>query len=164
MTILTGLFTLGRDAELRTVNNGEQVSTLSLGYNYGRKNQDGKQPTQWVKASLWGKLAEALQPYLLKGKQIDAVLEDVHIRTYDKQDGSLGFNLEGRILKIELARGQRQDAATQAPPPPPAPAPAARRAPPATSPRQGGGSGFDDMDDDIPFRDPMAQRGFHLVA
>ena len=111
MTILTGLFTLGRDAELRTTQNGDQVATLSLGYNYGRKDQGGKQPTQWIKVSLWGKLAEALHPYLLNGKQVDAVLEDVHIRTYDKQDGTQGYNLEGRALKIELARGQRQDLA-----------------------------------------------------
>lgn len=27
----------------------------------------------------------------------------------------------------------------------------------------GGSSGFDDMDDDIPFRDPLARRGFHLA-
>jgi hypothetical protein len=35
--------------------------------------------------------------------------------------------------------------------------PASRQAAPA------GGSGFDDMDDDIPFRDPLARRGFHLA-
>lgn len=30
--------------------------------------------------------------------------------------------------------------------------------------RRSGGGGFDDMDDDIPFRDPLARRGFHLVV
>lgn len=145
MTILTGLFTLGRDAELRTTNDGQQVATLSLGYNYGRKGQDGKQPTQWVRAALWGKLAEAIAPYLTKGKQVDAVLEDVHIRAYTKQDGGQGVNLEGRVLKIELSRGARSEGSA----PPPAPAP---RAPaPAPAPRQSSNTGFDDMDDDIPF-------------
>lgn len=33
---------------------------------------------------------------------------------------------------------------------------------PASAPRSGGGGGFDDMDDDIPFRDPMAKRAFAL--
>jgi hypothetical protein len=34
---------------------------------------------------------------------------------------------------------------------------------PAPTTAAGGGSGFDDMDDDIPFRDPLARRGYHLV-
>mgnify|MGYP001451908459 CR=1 FL=1 len=145
MTILTGLFTLGRDAELRTTSDGQQVATLSLGYNYGRKGQDGKQPTQWVRASLWGKLAEAISPYLTKGKQVDAVLEDVHIRAYSKQDGSQGVNLEGKVLKIEMARGQRQEASVPPPPPPP-------RHP----------SGGDDFDD-IPFAPLASGRSFLAV-
>lgn len=39
--------------------------------------------------------------------------------------------------------------------------PAAGR--PAAQASGGGGSGFDDMDDDIPFRDPLSYRGAHLV-
>lgn len=38
---------------------------------------------------------------------------------------------------------------------------AGRTAAPASA--GGGGSGFDDMDDDIPFRDPLSYRGAHLV-
>lgn len=149
MAVLTGLFSLGRDAEMRTTSTGESVVTLSLGYNYGRKGNDGKYPVMWVRASLWGKLGESLHTYLTKGKQVDAVLEDVHIRTYDKQDGNVGFNMEARVLKIELVRGQRQEETGGAPPPAPRPAPASVPRP-APAPRQGG-SGFDDMDDDIPF-------------
>lgn len=33
---------------------------------------------------------------------------------------------------------------------------------PASAPRSAGGSGFDGMDDDIPFRDPMANKSFAL--
>ena len=39
-------------------------------------------------------------------------------------------------------------------------APAVR---PAAQPSIGGGSGFDDMDNDIPFRDPLSYRGVHLA-
>ena len=42
-------------------------------------------------------------------------------------------------------------------------APAPRQQQAAPAPRQGGG-GFEDMDDSIPFRDPMSKRGFHLVV
>lgn len=32
----------------------------------------------------------------------------------------------------------------------------------APAPRQAGGSGFDEMDDDVPFADPMKRRAFSL--
>lgn len=160
MAVLTGLFSIGRDAELRHTQGGDAVVTISLGYNYVRKDAEGKYPVMWVRASLWGKLAESLHTYLTKGKQVDAILEDVHIRTYEKNGGGTGFNMEGRVLKIELARGQRQDenGAAPAPAPRPAPAPSPRPAPP----RQGSG-GFDDMPDDIPYIDPM-RRSLRLYS
>lgn len=41
MATLTGLFTLGRDAETRVTQNGTTVITLAVAYNYGRKGDDG---------------------------------------------------------------------------------------------------------------------------
>lgn len=113
MAILTGLFTLGRDCELRSTPSGDQVATLALAYNYGKK-QDGKQPTQWVRATLWGKRAESLAQHLTKGKQIFATLEDVNVREFEKQDGTKSFSLEARVSDLEFTRGQSQ---AQAPAP-----------------------------------------------
>lgn len=147
MATLVGLFTLGRDAELRTVgSNGEQVASMAVAYNYGRKGQDGKTPSQWVDASLWGDRAAKLIDYLNKGTQFYMQIDDVHVETYPKNDGSQGVKLVGRVGAIEFTRGQRQAAA-----PAPAPAPQPRRTPsqPGTATVQK--SGFDDMDDDIPF-------------
>ena len=135
-----GLARIGRDAEIRHTAGGDAVASLSLAFTYGRKGEDGKRPTQWVDASIWGKRAEALAPYLLKGVMVSVTLEDVAIQTFNKSDGSIGTKLAGRLMDIELAGGG-QAAAPAAPPPKPAPRPTA---PPA-------GSGFDDMDDDIPF-------------
>ena len=144
MAQLTGLFTIGRDAETRTTNNGKVVVTLAVAYNYGRKGDDGKKPSQWVRASMFGKQAEALIPYLTKGKQVSLVIRDLHIATFQKQDGSTGTSLEGVADFDDFARGQKQEGSTQAPAAAPRPAPPPKPAPPA-------GSGFDDMDDDIPF-------------
>lgn len=143
MAQLTGLFTLGRDAETRVTQSGTTVVQLAVAYNYGRKGDDGKKPSQWVRASMFGKQAEALAPHLTKGKQVSLVIRDLHIATFQKQDGTMGTSLEGVADFDDFARGQQQGAAS---PPPPAPAPAPRPAP--TPPA---GSGFDDMDDDIPF-------------
>ena len=143
MAQLTGLFTIGRDAETRTTNNGTVVVTLAVAYNYGRKGDDGKKPSQWVRASMFGKQAETLAPYLLKGKQVSLVIRDLHIATFQKQDGSTGTSLEGVADFDDFARGPKQDGYAPAPAaaPRPAPAPAPRAS-----------SGFDDMgDDEIPF-------------
>ena len=143
MATLTGLFTLGRDAETRTTQGGTTVVQLAVAYNYGRKGDDGKKPSQWVRASMFGKQAEALAPHLTKGKQVSLIIRDLHIATFQKQDGSTGTSLEGVADFDDFARGQQQGTA---PPPPAAPAPAPRPAP-----KPPAGSGFDDMDDDISY-------------
>jgi len=140
MTITAhGLFRLGRDAEVRYTASSEPVASLSLAYNYGRKDADGKQPSQWVEASLWGKRAEALAQYLTKGTLIYAALEDPHIETFDKRDGTQGTKLVARVTSVDFtgrANGGGEQQAERQP---------AQR--PASTVRPA-----DDMpDDDIPF-------------
>ena len=65
-----GLARIGKDAEVRYSPNGDAIANLSLAFTYGKKGTDGKRPTQWVDATLWGKRAESLAPYLKKGGQI----------------------------------------------------------------------------------------------
>lgn len=137
---IIGVARLGRDAEIRYIPSGEAVANLALAFNYGRKDSEGKKPTQWLDAALWGKLAETLTQYLLKGQQVYVVVDDPHIETYQGRNGD-GHKLVGRITTIELVGGRPQEGATRAPAPARAPAPK----PAAT------GSGFDDMADDIPF-------------
>jgi single-strand DNA-binding protein len=112
MTIQTGLYTLGRDAEVRFTASGDAVASLSLAYHYGKKDAEGKQPTQWIEASLWGKRAEAISQYLTKGKEIFAVLDDVHIETYNKKGGGEGFKLAARVSDITFVKSgmQKQEA------------------------------------------------------
>lgn len=133
-----GLARLGRDAELRTTSNGDTVATLALAFT---RRVKGEKLTQWVDGALWGKRAKSLAPYLLKGGLVAVTLEDVHIETFTSQKGD-GHKLAGRVIDVELAGGGER---TAAPAPRQAPAP---RPAPATAPM---GSGFDDLDSDIPF-------------
>lgn len=150
-----GLARLGKDAEVRQTQT-DSVCNLSLAFSYGRKGADGKRPTEWVDATLWGKRAEALAPYLLKGGLVFVTLDEVHNESFTKRDGTTAVKLVGKVADIELASsGTGQQAARPATPTPPSR--------PAPAPRQAGGSGFDDMDDDIPFNDPLKSRAFCLA-
>lgn len=103
MPQLTDIGRLGRDVEVRYTPSGDAVANLALACEYGRKGQDGKRPTQWVEATLWGKQAEAMAPHLQKGQLLYFSIDDAHIETYKKNDGSEGFKLVGRISSIKFA-------------------------------------------------------------
>ncbi len=133
-----GLARLGRDAELRFTPKGDAVANLSLAFNYGRKGDDGKKPTQWVDGSLWGKGAEALAPYLKKGGLVSVTLEDAHIEVFKKSDGSESSKLSGRVTAIDLAGGAA-----------PSQSPLVQQAQPRRE--AAAKAAFDDMDSDIPF-------------
>ena len=140
----SGLFRIGRDAELRFLPDGTAVANVSLAFNFGKTGSDGKRPTQWIDAAMFGKRAEVLAPMLTKGSQHVFHLSDLHIETFTGKNGE-GHKLAGRVEDVELT-DRRDGQQAQAPAPRPA-APAPR---PAPAPRQAP-SGFDDMDDDIPF-------------
>ena len=148
--ILTGLARLGRDVQLRYIPQGEAVCNLALAFPYGKKDSSGNRPTQWVEASLWGKQAEALAPYLKKGTQLSVVIKDPALSFYTKADSTQGVKLVGSITSLEFAgssqassntttAGAAQTNMTENPAPTPTPAP------------QNPAPKYEDFDDDIPF-------------
>lgn len=102
-----GLARLGRDAEVRYTQGGDAVCSLSLAVSYGKKGEEGNRPTQWIDAALWGKQAEALAPYLLKGTVHCFTLSDLRLETYQKNGGGEGVKLAARVDNVEL--GPRVD-------------------------------------------------------
>lgn len=120
------------------------MANISLVYNYGtKKDERGYLPSQFIEVGLWGKRAENAAQFLTKGTLILAFVSDVHIETFNKQDGTPGFKMAGRLDNFRFAGG-RQDAdqgAASAPAPRQRQAPAPRPAPTA----------YDDDLDSIPF-------------
>ncbi len=138
MAKLVGLFTIANEPQLRFTPQGKAVINLSLPDNYGQKDGQGNQPTQWYDVALWGKRAEALAPYLVKGKQAFFVVKDIHIETYQGKNGETS-KLVGFVEDVQLARSGEQQAPQQSQQPAQA-APQAQQA-----------QNFDDFDDQIPF-------------
>ena len=151
MAQMFGVARIGRDAEVRYTASGDAVVSLSLAFEYGKK-VDNKKPVQWVDAALRGKRGEAMAPYLLKGQQVGVTLDEVHIETFQKGDGSQGFKLSGKVSNIEFAGSPPQQSAKQ-----PRQDQAARQPAPRTqqqapqSQQAAPQQGIDDFDDMIPF-------------
>ena len=121
---------LGKDAEVRHLQDGTAVASFSVADSQGREK-----PTIWWRCGLFGKRAESLAPYLLKGQAV-TVSGTVTEREYTK-DGATHKAIEIRVQDVALQGGKREVSTA------PARAPVAKHAP--------AGSGFDNMADDCPF-------------
>ena len=158
---------LGRDPEIRNLPSGEAVANISLATNSKYKNRNGEmvEETEWHRVTFFGRLAEIAGQYLKKG---GSVYVEGRLKTnkYVDKDGIEKYttNIIANEMKMLGGRssggsdtsfngdggGYDAPAPRRAAParsvPAAEPAPAARQAPPARP-----ASGFDDMDDDIPF-------------
>ncbi len=62
---------LTRNAELQYTNSGSAFSKFSIAVNKTFKSEDGpKDEVSYFECILWGKVAESINKYLVKGKQV----------------------------------------------------------------------------------------------
>jgi single-strand DNA-binding protein len=96
---------LGKDAEVRVTPGGQSVASFSLATteNWTSREGEKKEQTEWHRIVLWGKAADSLQPYLVKGKQI--YLEGrLQTRQWEK-DGQKHYTTEVKADKVVLLGG-----------------------------------------------------------
>ena len=169
---------LGRDPEMRTFPSGDQVANVTIATTdrWRDKNTgENREATEWHRVVFNGKLAEIVGQYLRKGSQV-YVEGSLRTRKWtDQATGQERYATEIRADTMQMlgsrqGGGQQQggygdegygESSYEAPrraapaPMPQRPAPAAARPAPAPAPMspppQRAASGFDDMDDDIPF-------------
>lgn len=98
---------LGRDCELRYTPGGQAVATINLATTERWTEKGTGQPkehTEWHRVVLWGNLAEKLEPYLKKGKQI-WVEGRLQTRKWTDKDGNDRYTTEIRADRITLLGG-----------------------------------------------------------
>ncbi len=97
---------LGRDAELRYTPGGAAVATLNLATTevWNDKQGQRQEKTEWHRIVVWGKQAETLQEYLVKGKQI-YVEGRLQTRQWDDKDGNKRYTTEIKADRITLLGG-----------------------------------------------------------
>lgn len=119
---------LGRDAEMRYTPSGVAVASLSLATTERFTDRDGqkREDTQWHRVVVWGKTAEALQEYLVKGKQI-YVEGKLQTRDWKTKEGHDMKTTEIRADRVVLLssggqsspRTEHADRESYSAPPPP---------------------------------------------
>jgi single-strand DNA-binding protein len=97
---------LGRDAELKFLNNGDPICNFSVADSQGRDK-----PTIWWNCTLYGKRAEALSQYLTKGQSV-TVVGSVTEREWQDKEGNKRKSMDVRVSEIAL-QGGRKDAEPQ---------------------------------------------------
>ena len=102
---------LGRDAELRYTPGGAAVANFSLATTdtWTDKNSGQRQErTEWHRVDVWGKKAEALQQYLLKGRRI-YVEGSLRTRQWEDRDGNKRYSTDIRADRVEFLGGGAGD-------------------------------------------------------
>ena len=139
---------LGADPETRFMPNGDAVANVRLATTESWKDKasgEKREITEWHRVVFYRKLAEIVGQYLKKGSAI-YIEGRIRTRKWQDQSGQDRYATEVRVDQMQMLGGRQDADSGDRPTRAPARSPAPPRAPARSQ-----GSGFDDMDDDIPF-------------
>ena len=148
---------LGRDPEVRYLPSGDPVANVTIATSSKYKSKTGEmvEETEWHRVTFFGKLAEIVGQYLKKGRSV-YIEGRIKTRNYTDKDGVEKFATDIIANEMQMLGGREgmgepggSDDSSGGYSRPAAPARAASAAAPAAPAKPT--SGFDDMDDDIPF-------------
>jgi single-strand DNA-binding protein len=152
---------LGKDPEVRYAPSGSAIANITLATSRNWKDKtsgERQEETEWHRVVFYDRLAEVAGEYLKKGKSV-YIEGRLKTRKWTDKEGVEKYTTE--IIANEMTMlGSREGGGMggddgggeSAPPPRARPAAAApARSAPASKPAAKSSTGFDDMDDDIPF-------------
>ena len=129
---------LGRDPEVRYTSDNATIANVSIATSETWKDKSGEkqEKTEWHRVTFFGKLADVVGQYLVKGSQV-YVEGRLQTRKWQDKDGQDRYTTEIIADRMQMlgGKGQASQDASE---------PAAEK--PAKAP-----SKFDDLEDDIPF-------------
>jgi single-strand DNA-binding protein len=141
--VLVGRLT--RDAELKYTNSGYAICKFSIAINRRRKVDDNwTDEANFFDIDLWGKSAEAIAQYLVRGKQV-GIDGELRQDRWEQEDGQKRSKVKITAFNVQLL-GSKSDGVA----PGPSPSPAATYTQGGDS-RPVGGVQDNFEDDDIPF-------------
>jgi single-strand DNA-binding protein len=86
-TVIVG--NLGGDPVMRYIPSGDAVTNFSVAVNARWTSADGTpgQRVTWYKVTCWGKLAEATNRYLVKGRKVMVTAKRIEAQAYLDKEG-----------------------------------------------------------------------------
>ena len=132
MNSITAVGNIGKDGEIRYLQDGTPALTFSLADSRGKDKK-----VIWWSCSIFGKRAESMKKWVTKGRNV-TVIGPVDELEYQDKHGETRRSLDIRVNEIHVTfddnHGEQKVAPAQKP-----------------IQRVGNSSGFEDMDNDIPF-------------
>lgn len=156
---------LGRDPEVRYTPSGAAVCNLRIATTRNWKNKDSgekMEETEWHSVVLYDRQAEIAGEYLKKGRPV-YIEGRLKTRKWQDKEGVDRYTTEIVADSMQLLGGREGmgggagagddegGGPTERSAPPQRSAPASRPSAPASRPAPKSSTGFDNMDDDIPF-------------
>ena len=127
---------LGKDPEIRYAPSGDAICNFSMATSESWKDKasgEKKEKTEWHKVSAFGRLAEICGEYLKKGTQV-YIEGRLQTRKWQDKEGKDRYTTEIVADRMQMFGG-RQESSKE----------------PQAAPNSGKQSGFESMDDDVPF-------------
>lgn len=129
---------LGRDPETRYLTNGDAVTNITLAVDESYKDKSGNKidKCEWVNITFYRKLAEIVGEYLIKGSLV-YVSGKMQTRKFTDKNGIERYTTEIIARDMKMLSSKQNEHSNESD---------TQQQKSTTT-----GSGFDDMNDDIPF-------------
>ena len=102
---------LGRDPELRYMQNGDPVCSFSVATSERKKDRttgENQEITTWFRVSLFGRQAETASQYLTKGKSV-YIEGRLRLGEWTDKDGKVRTTLEVRATDMQFIGSRGED-------------------------------------------------------
>ena len=92
---------LGSNPEIKTLDGGKKMAKFNIATNESYRNSNGEKvtETQWHNLVAWGKLAEIIEKYIMKGSEV-AVEGKLTYRSYNDKDGNKKYFTEIQVNEL----------------------------------------------------------------
>lgn len=86
---------VGQEPEIKNLEGGRKLANITIATNevYYKENGDKVENTEWHRVVAWGKTAEIIEKYVIKGKEI-AIEGKLTHRSYEDKNGDKRFITE----------------------------------------------------------------------
>ena len=100
---------LARDPEMRTTMSGMNVTKFTIAVTRTYQEQNGEKGADFINCIAWGKRAENIAKYCVKGSQV-AIEGRIQTGSYDAQDGSKRYTTDIMCANVTFLSSKKDSA------------------------------------------------------